>query len=76
MNRFDKFADKLAQEHPLAYLMIFGFVGMTIVVATVDGMLYLIGGHRLVDALGTVTVLCGAGWMIMCWIKVRPYIFK
>lgn len=76
MERFDKFANKVAQEHPLAYLIIFGFWGMAIIITVLDGMLYLIGGNRLVDSLNTVTILCGVGWMMVCWFKVRPYISK
>lgn len=72
MNRFDK----LAREHPLVHLMIFGFGGMTVIIAVLDGMFYLIGGNRLVDALDIVTVLCGVAWAMMCWIRVRPYISK
>ena len=55
---------KFRYNHPYVHFVIAGVGGAALIVAAIDGSFYAVGGERLVDHLGIVTILAGAVWLV------------
>jgi len=66
-----KFLDNWFHRFPLTYCFVIGMGGAAVIIASIDGLAYFIGGIKLMNATGVLSVGLAVFWLLKHYFKLR-----
>lgn len=71
-----KFLDSWFHRFPLFYCFVIGMGGAAVIIAAIHGLAYAIGGMKLVESTGILSVGLGVVWLLKHYFKLRGLEFE